>query len=102
MLFSNIDFNFAHFTNFDFAYFVTEESFGLIWYKILDFTCKFLFRVFKRCLFQVWSLFLLILCIKEVLGKFGQKLQNDPLDLKISILVLISQIMMFHFVHFEY
>ena len=69
---------------------------------MVDFTCKFPFRVFKRCSFQVQALFLLILCIKEVLGKFGQKLQNDPLDLKTSILVLVSQIMVFHFVHFEH
>ena len=39
------------------------------------------------------------------IGRFGQiweKLQNDRLDLKISILMLVSQIMVFHFVHFEY
>ena len=34
MLFSNMDFNFAHFTNFDFAHFEIEESFGLIWVKL--------------------------------------------------------------------
>ena len=28
MLFSNMDFNFAHFTNFNFAYFEIEESYG--------------------------------------------------------------------------
>ena len=30
MLFSNMDCNFAHFANFDFANFEIEESFGLI------------------------------------------------------------------------
>ena len=34
MLFSNIDFNFAHFTYFNFAHFEIEESFGLIWTKL--------------------------------------------------------------------
>ena len=33
MLFSNIDFNFAHFANFNFAHFENEESFRLIWGK---------------------------------------------------------------------
>ena len=33
MLFSDIDFNFAHFTNFNFAHFEIEERFGLIWVK---------------------------------------------------------------------
>ena len=28
MLFSNMDFKFGHFTNFNFAYFTVEESFG--------------------------------------------------------------------------
>ena len=31
------------------------------------------------------ALVLLTLSIKKLLGKFGQKLQNDPFDLKISI-----------------
>ena len=39
---------------------------------------------------------------KETFGKIREKVQNDPLNLKISILVLVSQIMVFHFVHFEY
>ena len=69
---------------------------------MIDLTCKFPFWIFRRCSFQVWALFLLFLCIKKVFGKFGWKLQNDPLDFKISILVLVSQIMVFHFVHFEY
>ena len=62
-----MDFNFAYFTTFDFAYFAhfnfayfeIEESFGLIWVK------------FKRGSLQEWDLSLLILCIKEVLDKFG-------------------------------
>ena len=50
-----------------------------------DFTCKFLFRVLKRCSFQVKVLFLLILCIIEILGKFGSKLWNDTLELKMFL-----------------
>ena len=71
---------------------------------MVDLSRKFSFQVFIRCLFQVWALFLLILCMKEVLGKFGYKSRNDLLviDLKISFLVHISQIIVFHFVHFEY
>ena len=34
MLFSNIDFNFANFANFNFAHFEIEESFRLIWVKL--------------------------------------------------------------------
>ena len=34
MLFSDMDFNLAHFANFKFAHFKIEESFGLIWVKL--------------------------------------------------------------------
>ena len=34
MLFSNMDFSLAHFTNSNFAQFEIEESFGLIWVKL--------------------------------------------------------------------
>ena len=34
MPFSNMDFSFAHFTNFNFAHFEIEESFGYIWVKL--------------------------------------------------------------------
>ena len=34
MLSSNMDFSLAHFTNFNFAHFEIEESFGLIWVKL--------------------------------------------------------------------
>ena len=34
MLFSNTGFNISHFSNFNFAHFETEESFGLIWVKL--------------------------------------------------------------------
>ena len=34
MLFCNMDFNFAHFSNFSFTYFEIEESFGLVLDKI--------------------------------------------------------------------
>ena len=40
-------------------------------YNKVDFICKFPIRVFTWCSFQVWALFLLLLCIKEVLGNFG-------------------------------
>ena len=71
--FKDVDFNFNHFANFKFAYFEIEESFGLIWVKLqkADFASKFPFWIIKRYSFQVKSLFLLILCIKEILGKFG-------------------------------
>ena len=34
MLLSNMDFSLIHFTNFNFAHFEIEESFGLIWVKL--------------------------------------------------------------------
>ena len=34
MVFSNIDFNFARFSNFDFAHFKIARRFGLIWVKL--------------------------------------------------------------------
>ena len=34
MLFSNMDFKFADFANFNFAYFEIKESFGLTWIKL--------------------------------------------------------------------
>ena len=34
MLVLNMDFNFDHFANFNFAHFEIEESFGLIWLKL--------------------------------------------------------------------
>ena len=34
MFFSNMDFNFAYFANFNLGYFVIEGSFGLIWVKL--------------------------------------------------------------------
>ena len=55
MLFSNMDFNFAHFAHFNYANFEFEESFGLIWVKLQNgrFHLQFSFRVFKRCSIQV-------------------------------------------------
>ena len=38
---------------------------------------------------------------KESFGQIWIKITFDPLDLKISILVLVSQIMVFYFVDFE-
>ena len=34
MLFSNMDFHFAHFANFNFTRFEIEGSFGLVWVKL--------------------------------------------------------------------
>ena len=34
MLFSNMDFNFSHFANFNFAHLEIEENFGLIYVKL--------------------------------------------------------------------
>ena len=67
MLFSNMDFNFAHFANFSFANFEIEEIFGLIWVKLQNgrFHLQISISVFKKCSFQVWAVFLLIF------GKFG-------------------------------
>ena len=63
----DVDFNFTHFADFNFAYFEIEESFELIWIKSQNGP----FWVLKRCSFQVKALFLPILCIIEVLDKFG-------------------------------
>ena len=40
--------------------------------------------ILKGAHFDFRYFFLLILGIKNVLGKFEQKLQNDPFDMKIS------------------
>ena len=68
--FEDVRFNFTHFANFKFAYFEIEVSFGSN-YKMADFTSKFPFWVLKRCSFQLKALFLFILCILEIMGKFG-------------------------------
>ena len=71
MLFLNMGFNFAYFANFNYAHFEIEKGFGLIWVKLQNgrFHLQFSFWVFKKYSIQVWTLFLLILCIKDVLGK---------------------------------
>ena len=94
MLFWNMDFNFAHFANFNFPHFKIGEIFGLIWVKIQNgqLHLQILFQVFKRCLFQLWALFLLILCIKEVLGKYWIKLTEWTIRLQNFHNVLVSQI----------
>ena len=63
---------------------------------------NFYFGYLKGACFKYGLYFFLILCIIEVLGKFGQEVKNDSLEQKISILVLVSQIMVFHFVYFEH
>ena len=102
MLFSNIDFDFAHFHNFNFAHFEIEESFRPIWVKWSISRANFHSSIYK-VLVSNMDFFFAHFVFK---ASSGQKLQNDPLDLKISILFLVSQIMMFilniNFVHFEY
>ena len=102
---SNMDFSLAPFTNCNFAHFEIEESFRLIWVKLPN--GRFHLQIFisgisKVLVSSMVIIFFLILCIAEVLRKFGSILKNDPLELKISISVLVSQIMVFHFVHFEH
>ena len=41
MFSSNMDFNCAHFTHFEFAHFEIEESFELIWVKLGQIWVKF-------------------------------------------------------------
>ena len=61
--------------------------------------------ILKGAHFDFRYFFLLILSIKKVLGKFDQKLQNDPFDMKISNFgvwkVLVSNIA-FDFVLYIY
>ena len=58
MLFSNMDFNSAYFPNYEFAHIEIEESFRLILGKIIKWSIS------------LANLFLLVLCIKDVLAKF--------------------------------
>ena len=71
--FKDVDFNFTHFANFEFAYFEIEGSFGLIRVKLQNgrFHLQTPFWVLKRWPFQVNTLFLLIFWKIEILGKFG-------------------------------
>ena len=66
-------FDLTRFANFKFAYFEIEESFGLIWVKLQNgrFYLQISIWLLKWCSFQVKALFLLILCIIGILGKFG-------------------------------
>ena len=41
--FKDVDFNFAHFANFKFAYFEIEVSFGLIWVNLQN--IRFLLKI---------------------------------------------------------
>ena len=74
-----------HFTNFSFSHFEIQENFGLIWVKLQD--GRFLMQIFILGIKKVLAssmgfIFLLILCITEILDKFGEKLQNGSLELK--------------------
>ena len=84
MLSSNLDFSLAYFTNFNFAHFEIEESFGLILVKLQNgrfYLQIFLSGIQKTLVSIMGFIFFLILCITEVLRKFGLKLKNDPLEL---------------------
>ena len=77
-----MDFNVTHFANFKFAYFEIEESFGLIWVKIQNDRFHLQISVLGTCNRMI-----------------RMNVQNDPLELKIAIFVLVSQIIVFHFVY---
>ena len=106
MLLYNMKFNFAHFANFNFALFEIEESFGLIWVKLQNGWFGSQISILSIYEVLVSSMrFILAHLVYE--GNFGQiwvKITewSISIDLKISILVLISQIVVFHFVHFEH
>ena len=80
-----MDFSLAHFTNFNFAHFEIEESFGLILVKLQNgrFRLQIFLSGIQKALVSIMGFifFFLILCITEVLRKFGLKLKNDPLEL---------------------
>ena len=71
MLFSTMDFNFAHFANFNFAHFETEESFGLIWIKLpnggfhLQISISGIYKVLVSCMTFIFANF-------AYKGSFGQ------------------------------
>ena len=71
--FKDVDFNFTHFANFKFAYFEIEVSFRLTWLNLQNgrFHLQISILGTQRCSFLVQTLFLLILCMKEIFGKFG-------------------------------
>ena len=71
--FKDVDFIFAHFANFKFAYFDIEVSFWSIWLNLQNGSFQLQISILgtERCSFPVKALFLLILCINEILTKFG-------------------------------
>ena len=64
MLFSNMDFNFAHFANFNYAHFEIEDRFGSIWMKF-----KMIDWVFRRCSFLTMGFIFTPFVYKESFGK---------------------------------
>ena len=69
-----MDFSLAHFTDFNFAHFEIEESFGLIWAKLQNdrfHSQIFFFEYLKSACFKYGLYLFLILCITEVLRKFA-------------------------------
>ena len=106
MLFDNTDFNFAHFAHFNFAHFEIEEWFRLIWVKLqiswfgLQISKSGIYKMLVSSMDFIFAHFVFEGSFEQIF----KKSRNDPLviDLKISILVIISQIIVFDFVHFEY
>ena len=99
ILFSNIDFNFACFANSNFSHLEIEESFGLIWVKLQNGRSHL-----QMSILGIWKVLVLSMGIifahfvyKESFGQICVKIT----EVKVSILVLVSQIMVFHFVQFE-
>ena len=73
MLFSNMDFNFPHFANFNFTHFEIAESLGLIWVKLQN--GWFHFQIFisgiYKVLVSVMGFIFAHFVYKGSLGKFG-------------------------------
>ena len=74
MLSSKMDFCLAHFINFNRAHFEAEELFGIIWVKLKN--GRFHLQIFLSVIYKVLVssmgfIFFLILCITEILRKFG-------------------------------
>ena len=94
MLFYNMDFNFAHFANFNFSHFEIEESFGLIWVKLQNGWFDSQISISGICKALVWSIgFIFTHFVYE--ASFGQ------IWVKVVELSISNRFENFHFVaHF--
>ena len=71
-------------------------------YKIVDFICKFPFRVFKRCSFQVWA-FVAHFVYKESFGQRWVKITEWSIRLEnFHFGARFTNYAVFYFVYFEY